>query len=77
MLLVSEQFSQTPVADAWLEQPDQHVVDLGDVAYPPMLATAIAFAMLVVKILVMDIEQSQTETQLQRLVQLPLEGGRA
>ncbi len=47
---------------------DWTAVKLG-IGYPPILAITLAFAMLVVKILVMDIEQSQTETQLQRLVQ--------
>lgn len=39
------------------------------VAYPPVLAITIAIALLVIKILLMDIESSKLETRNQRLVQ--------
>ena len=39
------------------------------VAYPPILALTIAVAILVIKILVMDIERSRNAIRLQRLVQ--------
>ena len=39
------------------------------VAYPPILALSIAIALLVIKILLMDIEQSRIEVRNQRLVQ--------
>ncbi len=39
------------------------------VSYPPVLALTIAIALLVIKILLMDIERSQIEVRNQRLVQ--------
>jgi hypothetical protein len=39
------------------------------VAYPPILALSIAIALLVIKILLMDIQQSRIEVRNQRLVQ--------
>ncbi len=39
------------------------------VAYPPTLALTLGLAVLVVKILLMDIERSRVETRYQRLVQ--------
>lgn len=39
------------------------------IAYPPILALLIGLALLVVKILVMDIERSRNQIKLQRLVQ--------
>lgn len=39
------------------------------VAYPPALALTISIAVLVIKILLMDIERSRLETRYQRLVQ--------
>lgn len=39
------------------------------VAYPPILAVAIAIILLVIKILVMDIERSRNVIRLQRLTQ--------
>ena len=47
---------------------DHLAVRLG-IAYPPMLAITVAFAVLVIKILLMDIERSRYETLNQRLVQ--------
>jgi hypothetical protein len=39
------------------------------VSYPPILAMTLAFAILVIKILVMDIERSRNAIRMQRLVQ--------
>jgi hypothetical protein len=39
------------------------------IAYPPILALTVAMAILVIKILVMDIERSQNAIRMQRLVQ--------
>lgn len=39
------------------------------VAYPPVLALTIAVAVLVIKILLMDIERSRLETRHQRMIQ--------
>lgn len=39
------------------------------VAYPPMLALTVAVAVLVIKILLMDIERSRLEVRNQRLIQ--------
>ena len=39
------------------------------IAYPPMLALTLAVAILVIKILVMDIERSQNAIRMQRLIQ--------
>lgn len=39
------------------------------IAYPPMLAMTLAVAILVIKILVMDIERSRNEVRMQRLIQ--------
>jgi hypothetical protein len=47
---------------------DQIATRLG-IAYPPMLAITVAVALLVIKILLMDIERSRSETRNQRLVQ--------
>ena len=47
---------------------DQIASFLG-VSYPPVLALALGFALLVVKILLMDIERSRIEMRTQRLIQ--------
>lgn len=47
---------------------DSLAVYLG-ISYPPILAMTIAFAVLVIKILVMDIERSRNAIRMQRLVQ--------
>ena len=39
------------------------------IAYPPVLALVVAIAVLVIKILLMDIDQSRQEVRLQRLAQ--------
>ena len=39
------------------------------IAYPPVLALVVAIAVLVIKILLMDIDQARQEVRLQRLVQ--------
>jgi hypothetical protein len=39
------------------------------VAYPPILALILAIALLVIKILLMDVERSRIETRNQRLIQ--------
>ena len=39
------------------------------VAYPPILAMTLAFTILVIKILVMDIERSRNAIRLQRMIQ--------
>ena len=47
---------------------DRFAVLVG-VAYPPILAMTIAVAVLVIKILIMDIERSRNAIRMQRLVQ--------
>lgn len=47
---------------------DQIASFLG-VSYPPVLALSLGFALLVVKILLMDIERSRIEIRTQRLIQ--------
>ncbi|WP_200375668.1 DUF2304 domain-containing protein [Thiocystis violacea] len=47
---------------------DRIAVPLG-VAYPPMLAIVLGFALLLVKILTMDLERSRQERQIRRLAQ--------
>jgi hypothetical protein len=39
------------------------------IGYPPVLALVVAIAVLVIKILLMDIDQARQEVQLQRLIQ--------
>ncbi len=45
------------------------VARLVGIAYPPALAFVVAIAVLLIKILLMDIERARQEVQLQRLVQ--------
>ena len=46
-----------------------YLAQLLGISYPPILALTLGIALLVVKILIMDIERSRTETRNQRLVQ--------
>jgi len=46
-----------------------HIAKQFGVAYPPVLALILAIAVLVIKILLMDIERSRMEVRNQRLIQ--------
>ncbi len=46
-----------------------HIAQKFGVAYPPVLALTLAIAVLVIKILLMDIERSRIEVRNQRLIQ--------
>lgn len=46
-----------------------HIAQKLGVAYPPVLALTLAIAVLVIKILLMDIERSRIEVRNQRLIQ--------
>ena len=46
-----------------------HIAQKFGVAYPPVLALILAIAVLVIKILLMDIERSRIEVRNQRLIQ--------
>ena len=46
-----------------------YIANLFGVAYPPVLALTLAIAVLVIKLLLMDIERSRIEVRNQRLIQ--------